>query len=122
MPLSDRAAQFAPFSALSGYEAAVEERGRMTDVRIELDESMRTALDNQLQRVREQLDSHPFLVITYFVEDTKKEGGAYVTVSGNVQKMDLYSKTIILSGGEEIPMLDIVKLEWSETDTEFVER
>lgn len=78
MPISDRAAQFSPFAALTGHEAAVKETARLTDQKIELDESKKAILDAKLQMIVEQIKSQPIVTITYFVPDEKKAGGAYL--------------------------------------------
>ena len=104
----DRAAQFSPFAALTGYEAAVEETARLTDQRIELDESEKAAIDQRLTLVLERLPDPIKVTITYFVPDKKKVGGAYVSVSGTVKKIDEYERTVILRNGTSIPIDDIL--------------
>ena len=106
----DRAAQFSPFAALTGYEAAVEETARLTDRRIELDESERGAIDLRLTLVQEQLPEPTEVTITYFVLDKKKTGGAYVSVSGTVKKIDDYERMVILRDGTSIPIDDILHI------------
>ena len=104
----DRAAQFSPFAALTGYEAAVEETARLTDRRIELDEGQKAAIDQRLTLVQERLPAPIKLTITYFVPDKKKAGGAYVSVSGTVKKIDDYERTVVLHNGTSIPIDDIL--------------
>lgn len=104
----DRAAQFSPFAALTGYEAAVKETARMTDRRIELDEGQKAAIDQRLTLVQERLPAPIKLTITYFVPDKKKAGGAYVSVSGTVKKIDDYERTVVLHNGTSIPIDDIL--------------
>jgi len=104
----DRAAQFSPFAALTGYEAAVEETARLTDQRIELDEGEKAAIDQRLTLVQERLPDPIKVTITYFVPDRKKVGGAYVNVSGTVKKIDDYERTVVLSDGTNIPINDIL--------------
>ena len=67
MPMSDRASQFAPFAALTGYDAAIKETGRLTDERIELDEGALTALNMRYQLLMDALDEEPEVEITYFL-------------------------------------------------------
>ena len=107
MPMSDRAAQFMPFMALTGYGSAVDETARVTDERIELDESQKTLLDVKLQMLYEHMKEQPEVTITYFRPDLKKAGGAYVTVSGSLKKIDSYRHTVIFQNGPEIAFEDI---------------
>ena len=88
MPLSDRAAQFAPFAALTGYDSAIKETGRLTDERIELDEEALTALDRKYQLLMDTLDDAPEVTIIYFQPDERKAGGQYVSATGTVKKVD----------------------------------
>ncbi len=111
MPMSDRAAQFAPFAALTGYDDAVEETGRWTDDRIELSEGELAALNRKYQVLREYLRSHPEgapeVIFGYFQPDERKAGGAYLTVTGRVKKLDEYRRRIVLEDGTVLPMADI---------------
>lgn len=111
MPVRDRAAQFAPFAALSGHHEAVRETARLTEERIELDENCKAILDGKLQNIYEHLDTEPALSVTYFVPDPKKSGGAYVTVSGCVKKIREYERTLILTDGTEIPIDAIIDID-----------
>ena len=106
----DRAAQFSPFAALTGYEAAVEETARLTDRRIELDESEKGAIDQRLTLVQERLPVPTEVTITYFIPDKKKAGGAYVNISGTVKKIDDYERMVILRDGTSIPIDDILHI------------
>ena len=103
----DRAAQFSPFAALTGYEAAVEETARLTDRRIELDEGEKGAIDQRLMLLQERLPEPMEVTITYFIPDKKKAGGVYVSVSGTVKKIDDYECAVVLSDGTSIPVDDI---------------
>ncbi len=111
MPVQDRAAQFAPFAALTGHSAAIKETARLTEGRMELDESCIMVLDGKLQMIKEQLDSRPEIAVTYFKPDMKKEGGAYVTRRGAVKKLDEYAHTMVMTDGEQIPLEEIVEIE-----------
>ena len=106
----DRAAQFSPFAALTGYEAAVKETARLTDRRIELDESEKGAIDQRLTLVQERLPVPTEVTITYFIPDKKKAGGAYVNISGTVKKIDDYERMVILRNGTSIPIDDILHI------------
>ena len=96
MPMSDRAAQFAPFAALTGYDAAIKETGRLTDERIELDEGALTALNMRYQLLMDALDEAPEVTITYFQPDERKAGGKYITATGAVKKVDAFERRITM--------------------------
>ena len=111
MPMSDRAAQFAPFAALTGYDAAIKETGRLTDERIELDVEALSALDMKYQLLMEALDEAPEVTITYFQPDERKAGGAYVTATGAVIKVDDFERLITMQDGTKITMDDILSID-----------
>ena len=106
----DRAAQFSPFAALTGYDAAVRETARLTDQRIELDESEKVAIDQRLMLVQERLPEPAEVTITYFLPDKRKAGGAYVSITGTVKKIDDYERMVILRNGTSIPIDDILHI------------
>lgn len=108
MPMIDRAAQFSPFSALTGYDEAIKETERFVDERIELDGDTIVWLDEQLQLLRSKLNENPKVVLTYFVPDERKSGGKYVTVTGNAKKIDHYKKLIILQDKRKIPINELI--------------
>lgn len=110
MALADRAAQFSAFAALTGYDDAVRETGRLTDRRIELDEDAKELLDEKLRMLQEQIPDCPEASITYFCPDDKKEGGCYITVTGRVRKIDGYGGKIVLADGTMICMDDILEI------------
>ena len=111
MPMSDRAAQFAPFAALTGYDAAIKETGRLTDERIELDVEVLSALDMKYQLLMEALDEAPEVIITYFRPDERKAGGKYVSAVGAVKKIDVFERRITMQDGAKIPMDDVLSIE-----------
>ena len=111
MSLLDRAAQFAPFAALAGYEEAVKETRRLTDKKKELDDSEKEKLNARLQLVKDYLEAKPIIEITYFVPDERKSGGAYVTSTGYVKKINTYKSILIMDDGTEIPIKEIVDVE-----------
>ena len=111
MPMSDRAAQFAPFAALTGYDAAIKETGRLTDERIELDLEALSALDMKYQLLMEALDEAPEVTITYFQPDERKAGGKYVSAVGAVKKIDDFERRITMQDGAKIPMDDVLSIE-----------
>lgn len=86
MAMIDRAAQFSPFAALTGYDAAVKETARLTEDRVELDEYQKSALNDRLQILQERLSDTPVISIKYFVPDERKSGGAYCTETGIIKK------------------------------------
>ena len=111
MPMSDRAAQFAPFAALTGYDAAIKETGRLTDERIELDVEALSALDMKYQLLMEALDEAPEVTITYFRPDERKAGGKYVSAVGAVKKIDDFERRITMQDGAKIPMDDVLSID-----------
>lgn len=111
MPALDRAAQFMPFAALTGHNAAVTETAWLTENKMELDETRKEELGERLQFIREQLWRKPQVSITYFVPDTKKDGGTYFTVTGAVRKIEEARHQVIMENGTVIPMDDIYEIE-----------
>jgi len=111
MPMSDRAAQFAPFAALTGYGAAIKETGRLTDERIELDVEALSALDMKYQLLMEALDEAPEVTITYFQPDERKAGGKYVSAVGAVKKIDDFERRITMRDGTRIPTDDVLSID-----------
>lgn len=109
MSISERAAQFSAFKALSGYEEEIDEAARLTDRPIDLDESEVEMLNKKLLVLKEKLynSDQPLVQIVYFIPDSKKSGGAYVDISANIRKVDDISKTIQTTTGISIPIEDI---------------
>ena len=110
MSLEARSAQFAPFAALTGYDEAIRETERQTDKRIEINEELKNFLNEKLQLIKKEIDTKPKIIVTYFVPDSKKEGGKYITVTGNVIKIDEYKKKMILENNIEIPIAEIIDI------------
>ena len=108
MSLYQRSAQFAPFAALTGYEGQVKETARLTDRRIELDEEMKLILDLKIQVIKEMLSDNPEVEITYFIPDTRKDGGKYETIINNVKKIDSYNEHIIMQNNLKIEIKEII--------------
>lgn len=111
MPMIDRAAQFQPFRALTGYEDAVRETARLTDRRMELTEEEKARLDAALQRLMDSISSRPQVSVTWFQPDKRKAGGAYVTTTGRLKKIDDLEGILILLGGERIVIEDILDIQ-----------
>lgn len=111
MPMSDRAAQFSPFAALTGYDAAIKETGRLTDEKIELDEENLKDLNMRFQMLIDHLKDEPEVTFTYFKPDERKAGGAYIEVSGVVKKVDDFERLIMMKNGLKLPMDDILSVE-----------
>ena len=111
MSPADRAAQFAPFAALTGHEAAIWETARLTEERIELSEDRKAELDAALRFLQENLSLAPEVSVIYFLPDTKKAGGAYATATGQVKKIDEYARSLLMTDRTEIPIEDIWDIE-----------
>jgi hypothetical protein len=108
--MHDRAAQFAPFAALVGYDDAVAEMARLTESRPELDEQEQRELNARLCALADHIQDQPEVRIRYFVPDERKSGGAIVEVSGVIKKLVAADGTIVLDDGTVIPISDIVEL------------
>lgn len=108
----ERAAQFAPFAALTGYDSAIKETGRLTGERAELDEEVLNDLNMRYQLLVDALDEEPEVEITYFKPDERKSGGEYVTVTGTVKKVDDFERLITMQNGTKIPMDDVLAVDW----------
>ena len=111
MSMIDRAAQFAPFAALTGYDGVIAETARLTDGEMFLDVGAEAELDARLREIRENIHLHPQITLTYFRPDSRKSGGAYVTVSGKVKKIDAYTQTLVLIDNTAIELQKICKIE-----------
>ena len=111
MPMSDRAAQFAPFAALTGYDSAIKETGRLTDEKIEMDEEALNILNMKFQILVDSLDDETEVTFTYFKPDERKAGGAYLEVTGTVKKVDDFERLIVMQNGTKMPMDDILNIE-----------
>ena len=110
MPMQDRAAQFAPFAALTGYDDVIREARRVTDERIELDEGALDSLSMKMRWLSEHLAESPQVTITYFRPDERKSGGEYLTVSGVVRKIDVDERVVWLGDGTKLRMGDVVAI------------
>lgn len=111
MPLINRAASFAPFAALTGYDEAVKETARLTDERIELEEGTKIILNDKLQLALEKADLEPVITVTYFLPDKRKKGGAYLDYTGTIKRIDEYERKVIFTDKTVVPIDDIYEIE-----------
>ncbi len=102
MTLHNRAAQFAPFAALKGYDSAIKEEARITSKKIELDEELKTIINENIKLINNNIKENPKVMITYFIPDNKKIGGSYETIICNVKKIDNVNKFIVLTDNKRI--------------------
>ena len=112
MSMVDRGAQFSPFAALTGFDAAIEETARLTDCRIELTEGEQAALNEKLCLLAEDTGIKPEITVTFFRPDARKSGGAYISVTSRVKKIDAYAGALIMADGMAVAFEDIIGLEW----------
>ena len=112
MSLYNRAAQFAPFAALTGYNDAIKETARLTEQKIELSDELKNMLNQKIKLIIENIKLQPEVVITYFVHDNKKSGGVYKTISGNVKRIDEVEKCIIFTNKLKIFFSNIISISY----------
>lgn len=116
-----RAAQFSPFAALTGHDEAIKETARLTDKKIELDETTKTILNEKFSFIIEHINSQPEITVTYFIPDDHKAGGMYVDFTGEVKKYDYLSRTLHFVDMTEITVDDIIEIESSVLPLEIQE-
>ena len=112
MPMMNRAAQFSPFAALTGYDDAVRETARLTDEKIELDEYEKEELDRKIPWLGSHLDEHIPVSITYFQPDDRKAGGTYEEIIDTIRKINVYEHEILLTKGTKIPIMNILLMDF----------
>ena len=112
MSIYNRAAQFSPFAALTGYEDAVKETARLTDKKIIIDEETKVLLDTKLQYINSIIKEKPYITITYFIKDKFKNGGSYNTYSNNIKRIDNLKKEIVFLDNKKISISDIIDIEY----------
>ena len=112
MSIYNRAAQFSPFAALTGYEDAVKETARLTDKKIIIDEETKVLLDTKLQYINSIIKEKPYITITYFIKDKLKNGGSYNTYSNNIKRIDNLKKEIVFLDNKKISISDIIDIEY----------
>ena len=111
MSAYDRAAQFSPFAALTGHDAAITETARLTDNRVELDEYSKADLNQRLCIIQDRMDEQTKVSITYFQPDQKKSGGAYITAAGCVKKIEEYEHAVVMKDDTKIPIDQIIAID-----------
>lgn len=111
MSMHDRAAQFSPFAALTGYDDTVKETARLTDEKLELTADRITDLNQKIAFLKEHVEERPQIAVEYFIPDEKKSGGKYVTISGEFRRIDEYNQNMVFVSEEEIPLNDIFEIE-----------
>lgn len=110
MPMEMRAAQFAPFAALTGYDAVINETARLTDQQVELEDYDNERLNRKYAELIENISEHPVITVSYFKPDKRKGGGAYVSKTGHIKKVDTYEQLMIMEDGTAIPLAAIVDI------------
>jgi len=113
VPNGERAAQFAPFAALTGFEEAIDETARFTDGQTELSESSLEELDRRMRLICRDIAGMPEISVTYYVRDARKDGGKYVSIAGRVSKVDAYRRLIVFSDGRTVDVDSVVKMSGS---------
>ena len=111
MPIEKRAAQFSPFEALTGYGDAVAETVRLTDSRMDLDESERAVLEERLQLLLDAENPKPDVTLTWFIPDERKDGGRYVTHTGKLRKFDALARVIVMEDGTLVPVDEVTDVQ-----------
>lgn len=110
MPMEMRAAQFAPFAALTGYDSVINETARLTDQQVELEDYDNERLNRKYAELIENISEHPVITVSYFKPDKRKGGGAYVSKTGHLKKVDTYEQLMLMENGTAIPLAAIVDI------------
>lgn len=116
MSRSDRAAQFAPFAALTGHKEAVKEMARVTDIKKILDNDQLEIINFELQKIKKLVNDFPLVKVTYFIKDQRKKGGKYVEVTNNLKKIDEYNSILFFDNGLKININDIYQIQMIENN------
>lgn len=112
MSLYNRAAQFAPFAALTGYDDAIEETARLTETKVELSDELKNDLNQKINFIKNNIKVHPEITIKYFVRDNKKSGGIYKSLTSIIKKVDDFNKCLIFSDNTNVYFDDIISITW----------
>ncbi len=118
MPMANRAAQFAPFAALTGYNSAIKETARPTESEMELETDDQDRLDGILNTIRTIVNQHPMISIVYFIPDKNKTGGAYNTLTGTLRRIDEYDNTLVMDDGDTIKIASIIDMQLKDSQEE----
>ncbi|MBE7017528.1 MAG: hypothetical protein E7420_05160 [Ruminococcaceae bacterium] len=111
MSRENRAAQFSPFAALTGYDALVDETARFTEMRTELDEQHKSALDEILRLLLEHIGEKPEIGIRYFVPDLRKFGGEFLDYRGRLLRIDAFEGSLLFEDGLKIAIEDVFDIQ-----------
>ena len=112
MSLYNRAAQFAPFAALTGYDDAIEETARLTETKVELSDELKNDLNQKINFIKNNIKAHPEIIIKYFVRDNKKSGGIYKSLTSIIKKVDDFNKCLIFADNTNVYFDDIISITW----------
>lgn len=112
MSLYNRAAQFAPFAALTGYDDAIEETARLTETKVELSDELKNDLNQKINFIKNNIKVHPEIIIKYFVRDNKKSGGTYKSLTSIIKKVDDFNKCLIFADNTNVYFDDIISITW----------
>jgi len=118
MSMLNRAAQFSPFAALTGYDAAIQESACQTERKVELGEDAKAEISEKLRYLRDIEAEHPIVTLTYFIPDARKEGGEYVSLTAKVKRIDEFCQAVLLTDGGSIPIDDILEVNCEGFDPE----
>ena len=110
MSLEARSAQFAPFAALTGFEDAIIETGRLTSDKEEISDVQIDVINKQIQILKKHIKDKPIVSITYFIPDSKKTGGRYATITGVIKKIDEYNEMLLIENGTNVPINEIAEI------------
>lgn len=111
MSRENRAVQFSPFAALTGYNAEINETARLTDEKLELSEDRINDINTKLQIIMDNIDEYPEVTVEYFVPDERKSGGSYIKIIGNIRRIDEHERILIMKDNHTVPIDDIYSID-----------